>query len=84
MSDDPQIVEGQRVLGVVPGKPPIGEEKVPKKHKMVFVVPKKSMRTFKYQEDLSDIPQFVLCPDPVLNTMEQYKKRKRVSGEPVI
>jgi hypothetical protein len=59
-------------------------EKNPSKHKMVFVVPKKNMKTFKYQEDLSDIPQFVLCPDPVLNTMEQNKKRKRVSGEPVI
>ena len=39
MADDPQIIEGQRVLGVVPGKPPIGEEKIPKKHKMVFVSP---------------------------------------------
>lgn len=52
-------------------------EKNPSKHMMVFVVPKKNIKTFKYQEDLSDIPQFVLCPDPVLNTMEQKRKRKR-------
>ena len=39
MSDNPQIVDGQRVLGVVPGKPPIGDEKVPMKHKLVMVWP---------------------------------------------
>ena len=50
----------------------------PAEHKMVFVVPKKNIKSFKYQEDLSDIPQFVLCPDPVLNTVEQNKKRKRI------
>mmetsp|Transcript_27624 Transcript_27624/g.46718 ORF Transcript_27624/g.46718 Transcript_27624/m.46718 type:complete len:82 (-) Transcript_27624:259-504(-) len=51
-------------------------EKDPSKHMMVFVVPKKNIKSFKYQEDLSDIPQFVLCPDDVLNTMQQSKKRK--------
>ena len=39
MSDDPQIVEGQRVLGVVPGKPAVGDEKVPSRQKLVFVWP---------------------------------------------
>jgi quinol-cytochrome oxidoreductase complex cytochrome b subunit len=39
MADDPQIVEGQRVLGVVPGVPPVGFEKVPKRQKLVFVWP---------------------------------------------
>jgi len=39
MADDPQIVEGQRVLGVVPGKPPVGGEKVPARQKLVFVWP---------------------------------------------
>ncbi len=39
MADDPQIVEGQRVLGVVPGKPPVGDEKVPERQKLVFTWP---------------------------------------------
>ena len=39
MADDPQIVKGQRVLGVVPGKPPVGDEKVPERQKSVFVWP---------------------------------------------
>jgi len=39
MADDPQIVEGQRVLGVVPGLPPVGLEKVPERQKLVFVWP---------------------------------------------
>ena len=39
MADDPQIVKGQRVLGVVPGKPPVGDEKVPERQKLVFVWP---------------------------------------------
>jgi menaquinol-cytochrome c reductase cytochrome b/c subunit len=39
MADDPQIVEGQRVLGVVPGVPPVGLEKVPVRQKLVFVWP---------------------------------------------
>jgi hypothetical protein len=40
-------------------------EKDPSKHIMVFVVPQKNMKTFKYQNDLQDIQQFVMCPDPV-------------------
>ncbi len=39
MADDPQIVEGQRVLGVVPGKPAVGDEKVPERQKLVFTWP---------------------------------------------
>jgi quinol---cytochrome c reductase cytochrome c subunit, bacillus type len=39
MADDPQIIQGQRVLGVVPGKPPVGDEKVPARQKLVFVWP---------------------------------------------
>mmetsp|Transcript_27623 Transcript_27623/g.46716 ORF Transcript_27623/g.46716 Transcript_27623/m.46716 type:complete len:82 (-) Transcript_27623:259-504(-) len=50
--------------------------KDPSKHMKVFVVPEENITSFKYQEDLSDIPQFVLCPDDVLNTMQQSKKRK--------
>jgi hypothetical protein len=50
-------------------------EKDPLKHKMVFVVPEKNMKTFKYQKDLKDIPQFVMCPHPVLDTTMEQKKR---------
>jgi quinol-cytochrome oxidoreductase complex cytochrome b subunit len=39
MADNPRIVEGQRVLGVVPGLPPVGDEKVPERQKLVFVWP---------------------------------------------
>ncbi len=39
MADDPQIVEGQRVLGVVPGKPAVGESKVPERQKLIFTWP---------------------------------------------
>ncbi|MEN8039997.1 MAG: menaquinol oxidoreductase [Actinomycetota bacterium] len=39
MADKPQIVEGQRVLGVVPSKSPLGEEKVPSRQELVPVWP---------------------------------------------
>jgi hypothetical protein len=51
-------------------------EKNPLNHMMVFVVPKDNIKSFKYQEGLGDIPQFVMSPDPVLDTMQQKKKRK--------
>jgi len=44
MSDEPQIVEGQRVLGVVPGKPAVGEEKVPERQRLVFTWPHLTIR----------------------------------------
>jgi hypothetical protein len=53
-------------------------EKDRSKHMMVFVVPKKNFNSFKYQDNLP-IPQFVLCP--MLNTIEQSKKRKRKGSE---
>ncbi len=39
MADDPQIVQGQRVLGFVPGKPAVGDEKVPERQGLVFTWP---------------------------------------------
>lgn len=36
---EPQVVEGHRVLGVVPGTPPGGDRKDPKERDMVFVWP---------------------------------------------
>ncbi len=39
MGDEPQVVEGRRVLGVVPGKPAVGERKVPDEQKPVMVWP---------------------------------------------
>jgi quinol-cytochrome oxidoreductase complex cytochrome b subunit len=39
MADDPKIVEGQRVLGVVPGKPAVGDEKVPRRQQLIFSWP---------------------------------------------
>ncbi len=36
---EPQIVEGKRVLGVVPGKPAVGERKVPEEQNLVMVWP---------------------------------------------
>ena len=42
------------------------------KHMMIFVVPQKNITKFKYQENLSSIKQFILCPDKVIDT----KKRK--------
>jgi hypothetical protein len=45
------------------------QERDASKHKMVFVLPQKNMKTFLFQEDLRDIKQFILCPDAT-------KKRK--------
>ena len=40
MSDtDPRVVQGKRVLGVVPGQPPGGERKVPEDQDLVMVSP---------------------------------------------
>jgi Cytochrome b subunit of the bc complex len=39
MADEPQIVDGRRVLGVVPGKPAVGTEKVPERQRLVFTWP---------------------------------------------
>ncbi len=39
MSEEPRIVDGSRVLGVVPGKPAVGEEKIPARQRLVFVWP---------------------------------------------
>src|SRR3970040_2823056 len=36
---DPRVVQGKRVLGVVPGQPPIGERKVPDEQDLVMVTP---------------------------------------------
>jgi menaquinol-cytochrome c reductase cytochrome b/c subunit len=44
MSDDPQIVDGQRVLGVVPGLPAVGTEKVPERQRLVFTWPNLTVR----------------------------------------
>ena len=37
--DDPTVVEGQRILGVVPGKPPGGDRKVLDEQDPVMVWP---------------------------------------------
>ena len=40
MSDtDPRVVQGKRVLGVVPGQPAVGERKVPEDQDLVMVFP---------------------------------------------
>ena len=40
MSDsDPRVVDGERLLGVVPGTPPVGERKVPRDQQLVMVSP---------------------------------------------
>jgi quinol-cytochrome oxidoreductase complex cytochrome b subunit len=36
---EPVVVEGKRVLGVVPGRPPVGERKVPEEQDLVMVWP---------------------------------------------
>ena len=42
-------------------------------HMMIFVVPYDNLGTFKRQNDLGDIKQFIFCPDPVI---DKSKKRK--------
>jgi quinol-cytochrome oxidoreductase complex cytochrome b subunit len=44
MAADPQIVDGQRVLGVVPGMPAVGDEKVPERQDLVFTWPYLTIR----------------------------------------
>lgn len=39
MSDEPRIVDGGRVLGVVPGRPPVGERRSPSEDDLVMVWP---------------------------------------------
>ena len=41
-------------------------EKDVSKHMMVFVVRQKNLSKFKYHSNLADIPQFVMCPDKVV------------------
>src|SRR4030067_3863641 len=36
---DPRVVQGRRVLGVVPGQPAVGERKVPEEQDLVMVSP---------------------------------------------
>lgn len=38
-------------------------EKEQSEHMMVFVVPRKNMKTFQYQSDLAGIRQFLMCPE---------------------
>ncbi|HSG80423.1 MAG TPA: cytochrome C, partial [Acidimicrobiia bacterium] len=38
-TDDPRVVEGRRVLGIVPGTPPVGERKEPDDQDLVMVWP---------------------------------------------
>ena len=53
-------------------------EKDKTKQKMVFVVPYENLKNFKYQQNLSSIQQFVVCPDKVIET--KWGKRKRPSS----
>ncbi len=39
MDSEPRLVEGKRVLGVVPGEPAAGERKVPEEQQLVMVWP---------------------------------------------
>lgn len=39
MDDEPILIQGKRVLGVVPGKPPVGDRKVPSEQDDVMVWP---------------------------------------------
>lgn len=39
MSDEPELSDGQRVLGIVPGRPAAGERKVPEEQRLVMVWP---------------------------------------------
>ena len=53
------------------------------KQKMIFVIPPENRETFKFQEDLGDIKQFITFPDPsvsfetLMTTAEVQKKKKR-------
>ena len=46
----------------------------PSEHMMIFVVPRKNLKTFKYQEDLDGISQYLLCPAP--NVQNRKRKQK--------
>jgi hypothetical protein len=53
-------------------------EKDPSKHMMIFVVPQRNLKTFKYQEDLDDILQYLLCPDP---SVQNRKRKQKTNGK---
>jgi hypothetical protein len=53
-------------------------EKDRSKHMMIFVVPRKSLKTFQYQEDLDDISQYLLCPDP---SVQNRKRKQKTNGK---
>jgi hypothetical protein len=46
--------------------------------KDVSVVPRKSLKTFQYQEDLDDISQYLLCPDP---SVQNRKRKQKTNGK---
>ncbi len=48
------------------------------KHRMVFIVPKDKLKTFKYQTSLNSIQQFVLCPDDTVDEEIMHNKRPRL------
>jgi hypothetical protein len=47
-------------------------EKDSKKHKMIFVVPTANIRTFKWQESLQGIAQYVTADDEVVSVLSLY------------
>lgn len=76
-------VSEERHKGAVDQLPRLREqlsEQDQTKHRMIFVVPQKNLQKFKHQENLSNIPQFIMCPDEVV-CAERSKGGKRKLSE---
>jgi hypothetical protein len=76
-------VSEERHKGAVDQLPHLREqlsEQDQTKHRMIFVVPQKNLGKFKYQATLSNIPQFIMCPDEGV-CAERSKGSKRKLSE---
>jgi hypothetical protein len=70
-------VSEERHAGAVEQLPHIRgqlSEKDDTKHMMVFVVPQKNLSKFKHHKNLDAIPQFVMCPDKVVEGKRKFSK----------